>query len=67
MMRFYLTRGLVIVFFLLQCGNLSITQDDSFFGDLIFKRFQAFFEILKIISQPDSTHTTTGDKDPFLS
>ncbi|RNA04054.1 hypothetical protein BpHYR1_034041, partial [Brachionus plicatilis] len=53
MVRFYLTTDLLIQFLPLQRSNLIFSKNDSFRCDFGLQSFQAFPEVLQIMTEPD--------------
>lgn len=45
----------------------SGSQFNAIAGHFFFQRFQAFFEVLKVVAQPDGMDITTGDKNVLFA
>jgi len=57
--RWLFVADLVIAGFSFQCNYLGFGQFDTLTGRFFFLRFQAFFEVFKIVAQPDRTDATS--------
>ena len=51
--------GLVITGFTFQCGDLAVSQLDTFTGHFFFQCFQTLFEVFKIVAQLDRTNAAS--------
>jgi hypothetical protein len=62
-----LASRLIIVPFLLQGGNLGLRHNGAFLRYLFFQCFQALFETVQIMPQPDAADAGQGDNNSLFS
>jgi len=58
MFGFDLATGFILLLFLFQRSDLSITKDNAFTGDYLLQGLEAFFEVLQIMEQLDRPDTS---------